>query len=215
MQVKRFDPFPGFLHGMANHRLVEKGAALFHEGDSYRGPFFVRAGRFKVYTLSECGKELIVSVFGENEWMAAPPVFLTGLEQYYHASAQALECAEIFELPVVAFRAALKQYPDFMFQFAGIVVKTTFAFQSRLKAVTLLSVQDRLEDFLRERGAAHEAIPLPLQKHEIAALLGTTPESVSRAIRNLMDLGKLTVDQNAYWLTPSGLHVTATSSAVL
>lgn len=172
------------------------------EGDAYRGPFFVRSGLFKFYTLNECGKELILHTFGRGDWMATPPTFLCGSEEYYHASSRALVCAQVDELPVKAFRNALRNNPDFMFQFASAVVKITFTFQSRLKAISLYSVPERLEDFLRQLGADFSPVTLPLQKHEIAALLGTTPESVSRAFRSLVECGRLSVVNQTYCLAP-------------
>ncbi|MBL8022043.1 MAG: Crp/Fnr family transcriptional regulator [Leptospirales bacterium] len=196
------DPLPDFLREIATPRSLQKGENLFMEGDAYRGPFFVRSGIFKFYTLNECGKELILHTFGAGDWMATPPTFLHGPEEYYHASSQALTCSHVDELPVRAFRNALRKNPDFMFQFASTVVKVTFAFQSRLKAISLYSVPERLEDFLRQLGADFSPVTLPLQKHEIAALLGTTPESVSRAFRMLVDCGRLSVVNHTYCLAP-------------
>lgn len=199
------ESLPEFLTGIARPRILQKGEGLFMEGDPYRGPFYVRTGLFKFYTLGECGKELILHTFGPGQWMATPPTFMPGNDECYRASAQALVLSEVDELPVIAFRKSLLKNPEFMFQFASAVVRVTFAFQSRLKAMTLFSVPERVEDFLRQLGADNEPVTLPLHKHEIAALLGTTPESVSRAIRTLVDCGRLTIVNETYLILKNEL----------
>lgn len=186
---------------------IRAGTCVFREGDRYRGPFLVEQGRCKVSTVNELGKELIINIFRCGDWMAAPPTFLPAADARYHATSLALEDSEILSFKPDAFRGFLLANPDFMFRFAGLVVKTTFSFQARLRALSLLSVQERLEEFLREHGAHEGAVSLPLAKNQIAALLGTTPESVSRAIRSLMEEGRLKVNGETYSLgTAHTLH---------
>ncbi|HNL67724.1 MAG TPA: helix-turn-helix domain-containing protein, partial [Leptospiraceae bacterium] len=91
-----------------------------------------------------------------------------------------------------------------MFEFARMIASTTLQFRERLRALTLLNVQQRLESFLSELGARKQAVALPLPKNQIASLIGSTPESVSRAFRILVDEGKLKVDGERYHLEGSG-----------
>jgi len=179
-----------------------RGQTVFHDGDPYRGPYMVSSGKFKICNVNEEGKEVIISIFGEGEWIAAPPVFAD--TPRYHAECIALEEGDLLLFPCAELRSYLLQHSEVMFEFARMIASTTLQFRERLRALTLLNVQQRLESFLSELGARKQAVALPLPKNQIASLIGSTPESVSRAFRILVDEGKLKVDGEKYHLEGSG-----------
>ncbi len=177
---------------------TQRGQAVFNDGDRYLGPYMVTSGRFMICNVNEEGKEVIISIFGEGEWIAAPPVFADTAR--YHARCEALEEGELLLFPVQELRSYLLKHSDVMFEFAKMIASTTLQFRERLRALTLLNVQQRLESFLSELGARKDAVTLPLPKNQIASLIGSTPESVSRAFRTLVEEGRLEVVSERYRL---------------
>lgn len=177
-----------------------RNETIFHEGDAYRGVFRIEKGRVKVYNVNEEGKEAIMNILGPGDWIAAPTAFHSMPQ--YHAACQCLEDCEVWNIPADKLRAFLLERPEALFQFTCMVAAAAVAFRERIRALTLMTVQERLLTFLTELGAANAAVTLPIAKNQIASLIGSTPESVSRALRSLMEEGRLTVEGERYRLAP-------------
>lgn len=175
-----------------------RGETIFHEGDTYRGIFLISRGRVKICNVNEEGKETIMSILGPGDWVAAPTAFLD--TPSYHAACECLEDCEAVNIAADKLRDFLLGKPRALYQFTCMVAGAAIAFRERIRALTLMTVQERLIAFLKELGAAESAVTLPIAKNQIASLIGSTPESVSRALRSLMEEGRLTVDGDKYRL---------------
>jgi CRP/FNR family transcriptional regulator len=57
----------------------------------------------------------------------------------------------------------------------------------RIRELTTQDVEQRLFSFLRKQYGEKETIHTPLSKKDIAAAIGTTPESLSRLIQRLQE----------------------------
>jgi CRP-like cAMP-binding protein len=177
-----------------------RGETIFHDGDVYRGVFHIQKGRVKVYNVNEEGKETIMNILRAGDWIAAPTAFQS--TPAYHASCECLEDCEVLNVPVDKLHSFLLERPTILFQFTTMIASAAIAFRERIRALTLMTVQERLIAFLRELGAEQTAVSLPIAKNQIASLIGSTPESVSRALRSLMEEGRLTVTGDQYRLAP-------------
>ena len=67
-------------------------------------------------------------------------------------------------------------------------------------SLSLKSVPDRLMDFLKKIGAEETWVQLPFKKKQLATILNTSPESVSRSLKSLVTQGKLALDRNRFRL---------------
>lgn len=177
-----------------------RGETVFHDGDAFRGVFHIQKGRVKIYNVNEEGKELIMNILNPGDWIAAPAAFEN--VPIYHASCECLEDCEVLNISADKLRGFLLDRPEALFQFTCMIARAALAFRERIRALTLMTVQERLLSFLTELGAGDGAVALPIAKNQIASLIGSTPESVSRALRSLMEEGRLTVAGEKYRLTP-------------
>lgn len=180
------------LEALANIAIPQhykKGETLFLEGDAGTGFFVVKTGRVKVFKLAPGGKEQILHLFGPEEHFAEVPAFDGG---NFPASAAAIEKTEVVFIPRQAFLAVLQQHPAL-----AIAILSTFARHLRRLAhlvdtLSFKEVPERLASYLlslSDRAAGSDWIELDLSKGQLAALLGTIPETLSRAFYKLSQEG--------------------------
>lgn len=162
-----------------------KGEAIFWEGDEGSGFFVVKLGRVKVFKTSLEGKEQILHVFEAGEHFAEVPAF-DG--KCFPASAAAVENAEVLFFPRTNFLDLLRQEPNL-----AVSLLSSFAAHMRRLAnlvdtLSLKEVPQRLATYLinlSDRTGNTEIVELDLTKSQLAALLGTIPETLSRVFYKL------------------------------
>jgi len=177
------------LANIAIPQTYKKGETLFWEGDEGTGFFIVKSGRIKVFKLANAGKEQILHIFGAEEHFAEVPAFDGG---NFPASAAAIENSEVVFIPRTAFLMVLQQHPTL-----AIAMLSTFA--KHLRRLTFLvdslsfqEVPERLKNYLfklSDRNGNADIVELDLPKAQLAALLGTIPETLSRAFYKLSQEG--------------------------
>lgn len=162
----------------------EKGQAIFFEGDRCLGFFIVQSGRVKVYKTSVEGKEQILHWFDEGDRFAEVPAFDGG---YYPASASALEKTQLLLIPSQALLALVEQYPSLAFHLLASLSRHLRRFANLIDTLSLKDVSSRLAGYLLELSDRHDSqqVQLDLAKGQLAAFLGTIPETLSRTFAKL------------------------------
>ncbi|MBD2666289.1 transcriptional regulator, Crp/Fnr family [Richelia sinica FACHB-800] len=184
------------LQAVANIAIPQtykKGENLFWEGEAATGFFIVKSGRIKVFKVANTGKEQILHIFGTDEYFAEVPAFDGG---NFPASAAAMENAEVIFIPRTAFFMVLQQHPTL-----GIAMLGTFARHLRqlthlVDTLSFQEVPERLVNYLlklSQRYGNADIVELDLPKGQLAALLGTVPETLSRAFYKLSQEGKIEI----------------------
>ncbi|EQA46288.1 cyclic nucleotide-binding domain protein [Leptospira broomii serovar Hurstbridge str. 5399] len=179
--------YPAQLESLEIKRKYKKGELIFSEKDLYRGFFTVSSGIFKVYCLNSDGREAILRIFAAGEVIAAHPIFYMTETCNYPAFCEALQDGELLYYPKDEFTSFLLQNTRALFLFSALTVEHLNYFRKKMMENLFLSVKDRILSFLRESGAEDEYVSLPITKQQLALLLGTTPESISRAFRSLLE----------------------------
>ncbi len=175
---------------------VKRGEALACEGDPADRFGVVVTGRVRVYHLQADGRTLTLETLGSGEPFAIVAALAGGR---YPAHADAATDATIAWLDRPALDELMRLEPDvaraIIADLADRVLKLTSVVQT-----LALDVPARLAGYLFQRSlAAGEAtpeglvVPLGMTKTELAASLGTVPETLSRAFARLRDDGVLLV----------------------
>lgn len=165
-----------------------KNAILFREGETARGLFVVVEGGVKIYRAGTDGREQVLHVEQPRHSLAELPL-LDGAP--YPASARAAEDSRILFLPRDSFQWLYQNNPE-------IADATIRELGRRLRKVihlvdklSLKDVPARVATALVELAAAAGALrqggefTLEATQEELAGELGTTRESVSRALSAL------------------------------
>jgi CRP/FNR family transcriptional regulator len=191
------------LAKIAIAKTYRKGEVIFEEGDEGRGFFVVKSGRVKVFKLSTDGKEQILHFFGDGEHFAEVPVF-DG--QCFPASAAAIEKSELLFFPRTAFLALLEQHPTLAIamlavsarhlrRMAQIIENLSFKEVPGRLAVYLLYLSDRpLGGAIGNRNGKGDEVELDMTKTQLAAFLGTIPETLSRVFAKMSQDGLIAID---------------------
>ena len=160
---------------------------IYREGAAADSVFAVMEGAVKSYRDLRSGKrELCVFLFRRD---------LFGLAERgrYVNCTQAVTRVTLYRLPVSQLTLLLKRDTELQFQF---LAKVTHELRESHRRAVIIKRRDavgRLAMFIelmaarRDRSTGREReVPLPMSRTDIADYLGLTPESVSRAIRELL-----------------------------
>jgi CRP-like cAMP-binding protein len=182
------------LAGIAVDRSYKRGQIIFSEGDGGIGLYVLIAGRVKVYKLSPDGKEQILHLFEPGEPFGEASVFAG---QPFPAHAEALEKSRIFFFPRGAFIELIKGDPSLALNMLAILSRRLRKFTALIEDLSLKEVPGRLAAYLlyaSEQRANSEDLKLDIAKNQLASLLGTIPETLSRILTKLVRQGLIQMD---------------------
>ena len=157
-----------------------KGQLIFADGDEGEGFYVVITGRVKVYKLSPDGKEQILHVFGPGKSFAEVPVF-SGAP--YPANAEPLEKSRLFFLPQKSFVSLIQETPSLAMNMLASLSQRLKQFSQLVETLSLKEVPGRLAAhilYLSDTNGGADEFELDLAKSQLASLLGTIPETLSR-----------------------------------
>lgn len=162
-----------------------KGQVIFSEGDEGDGFFVVIAGRVKIYKVSPEGKEQILHLFGPGEPFAEVSVF-TGAR--YPAHAETLAASRIFFFPRESFVSLIRNNPDLAMNMLASLSLRLKQFSKMIETLSLKEVPGRLAAhilFLSRQNNNAGQVELDMAKAQLASLLGTIPETLSRILARM------------------------------
>lgn len=183
--------------GIAVARRYQAGEAIFAEGDPGSGFHVVVDGRVKIFKLSPEGKEQILHIWGRGE----PFGEVAALEgRPYPAHAVALEVTSTASISRAGLNELMQRSPDFAIELLATLARRLREFAQQVESLSLREVPGRLAAYLLlldERSGGTGRMELDLAKGQLANLLGTTPETLSRILSRLVREG---------FLAPAGRH---------
>jgi CRP/FNR family transcriptional regulator len=183
------------LAGVAETRRYNRGEDIFFAGEPAQGFFSVVTGKVRIYQSSLSGKEHILHVFGPGEVFAEVAVFSGSA---YPANAQALEDGEYLFFPRQRFRKLLAEEPDLAMDMLGLLSIRLRQLVRKLEDLSLREVPARLAAhlLLLQAQSKKHRLTLDLPKGQLAAYLGTIPETLSRVLRRFSDDGLIALSGN-------------------
>lgn len=178
-------------------RPVAEGSVVFYEGQKGDHVYFVRQGKVKVSRYTPGGREQIINVFAAGSAFGLVAAVDQG---YYPATATALEPSLVWALPVQALRRLVEEIPTLALALMQQVGSRVRMFQERLYEHDFLDKQSRLACLLtamaRTTGRRTERgvrVAYGLTHTDLAAMIGSTRETVSRTLHGFQRRGLLRV----------------------
>jgi CRP/FNR family transcriptional regulator len=173
------------IRQIAVEKQYNKGQTIFSEEDETKGLFVVVDGRVKIYKVSSEGKEQILHIIEVGQSFGEVTVF-TG--QQMPANAQSLTKSRLLLFPRSAFVGLVTANPSLALNLLAIMSKKLRQFAVQIENLSLKEIPARLASYLiylaEEQGSA-DAITLNVSKGQLASLLGTIPETLSRIFAKL------------------------------
>ncbi len=187
-----------------------RGGSIFLEGDEGRGFYVVLTGRVKVFKLSAEGKEQTLHLFGPGEPFGEVALFAGSR---FPANAEAMEDSRVLFFPRDAFAGLIRENPSVAMNLLALMSVRLRRFTALIEDLSLKEVPGRLSAYLlylsRERDGGTE-LALDVTKAQLASLLGTIPETLSRILARLSRQGLIDMDgRRIRILDPDGLEFLA------
>jgi len=196
-----------------SHRTYEVGQNVYLEGDTCEGVYCLKAGLIAIRKTDVNGNSAVVRLvqpgeaFGHRSFLA---------NEYHAGTAEILVESKLCFIPRSSLEHLLAQSPDVAVRFTRRVARDLREIEELYLLTTTQPVRKRLTHLLLslltryssqpEQETGEIALELPLSRQELAAAIGTRPETIARTIK------KLEEDQIAYF---KGRHVTIPSIDML
>ncbi|MEW6164133.1 MAG: Crp/Fnr family transcriptional regulator [Pseudomonadota bacterium] len=182
------------LAGAVREERFARDELIFLKGDPSTGLFAVLAGTVKLACQSPGGNERVIAlpergqVFGEAALLLDCP---------YPFNASALTAARLLHVDGQALRDLVAESTDFAHRMLSHLSGGICSIIDDLEDFRMRAPPERIAKFLLDRsgssGQGDSAIAFPAPKHVFASRLGMTPESLSRAMRDLAEAGLIKI----------------------
>jgi CRP/FNR family transcriptional regulator len=170
---------------IAGKKRYSKGEIIFSEGEEGTGFYIIAEGRVKVFKVSSEGKEQILHIFGPGQPFGEVPVF-TG--QRFPANAQAIEESQALFFPRESIVSLIAANPSLALNMLAVMSRKLRQFAVQIENLSLKEMPARLASyllFLADEQKTDDVVALNISKGQLASILGTIPETLSRVFAKL------------------------------
>jgi CRP/FNR family transcriptional regulator len=173
------------FQGIALEKNFGRGELIFSEGDEGSGFYVILTGTVKVFKVSPDGKEHILHIFSAGETFGEVPVFAG---EHFPANAEALHETRALFFPRSAFVTLLERNPALSLKLLADLSLKLRQFAIQIESLSLKEIPARLATYLLYLAAEQgrdDQVTLSISKGQLASLLGTIPETLSRIFAKL------------------------------
>ncbi len=182
------------IRAIAVDKFYNKGRTVFSEGDKGDGFYMVADGKVKIYKVSMDGKEQILHIYGPGSPFGEVAVFAG---KNFPANAETLLKSHLLFFPRAAFVELISNNPSLSLNMLAMLSMRLRQFTIQVENLSLKEGPGRLASYLiylsREQGV-EDSVSLPLSKGQLASLLGTIPETLSRILAKMSARSLIAVD---------------------
>ncbi len=181
------------LAQQTTHHVFQAGQSIFIEGESSAGLWNIERGRVKVFRLNLEGREHILHFAGPGDSFND----IAAIDgRSYPANCTALSEVSAWLLPHAVIVIELRRDPEFASVVIDVLANRVRVLVQRVEDLALHSAMARLAGFLLLQSKNPSLSGPGITRAVIAARLATTPETVSRALRELEDQGAIRFDRH-------------------
>jgi CRP/FNR family cyclic AMP-dependent transcriptional regulator len=174
---------------------------VFDQGDPTRLVYFIKRGNVRIAHLSEDGREVTVAVLGPGDLFGVESLFVPGERSTF---AIAVDDVLLCTAKADDLFGMLRSDPQLSINVAKILTERLGDAMSAMQDIAYAKVSERLVGLFRRLAAEHGTpledgirIGIRLTHADIASLIGSTRETVSLEIANLVKAGFCRLDGRA------------------
>ncbi|WP_409341875.1 Crp/Fnr family transcriptional regulator [Paenibacillus sp. MBLB4367] len=182
-------------------RKYKKGSILFWEGEPGDEFFIIKSGLVKIYRLDE-SREIILSMFREGDFFGEMALFRQDMKRT--ATAETMEATSFYVLSRSDFAGFMEKYPKILLMLLETLSERLHKANEQILSLTFQDVRTRIYKTLlrlaEEYGTPYQnrsTINVKLTHQQVAGMVGTVRESVTKAFLELQDDGIIAV-QNKF-----------------
>ncbi len=194
--LKTLELFKGLNHDLLMElsrlttiRTLKKNEVVFNQGDKATKFTFVNKGLVKVIRSLKPGQEMILRIATEGEFFGIYAIFA---EQVYSVRAVTEGEVTLVEIPIEPFFSFLDKHPEIYRRFLKLSSQNSQKLMRKVPEMALTRIESRVAKILlnltQKIGYKKDRLyqlEMPLTRKEIAAMAGTTTETVVRVLGRL------------------------------
>jgi CRP-like cAMP-binding protein len=183
--------WPAELRRQAVEIAAARGEVVFRAGARPARMFWVLEGEVRLLRRSRGGADIVLqraySGFVAEASLESPR---------YHCEALAAVDSRLLAFPIVAFRGALRDDPEFRAFWMARLAREVRLLRSQCERLALRGAAERIEHYIESEGE-NGRIELPRTRKAWAAELGLTHEALYRALADLRRSGRISAQRTA------------------
>lgn len=181
-------------------REFKKGSHIFLQDDPLENVYFIYDGKIKIYKSDITGKEQIVNFLKKGEMFPHVGFFRKG---GYPAFSEVVEDSTVVVVPISPFENVLIENPELCIKVFKVLGEKIVDLQDRLEAQILNNTYEQIIKLLVRLGKIHGQelkdgkmkLKGEFTNKDLANMIGTTRETVSRTLTRMKKEGKIEVDE--------------------
>ena len=188
-------------------RRLKKNTVVFHEGDPGSAFYLVKKGRVKVYKVARDGREQVLSIMGDGQIFGDVPAFDGGP---YPATAAAMVDSEILLIRREDFQEIVRRHPEIALKVIQVLGSRLRQALELVRDLSFKQVPHRLAGLLIKLGQEYGEesgegiiITLSLSRQDLADIVGTSRETVTRELKKMERAGLVRIDRRLITITNS------------
>jgi CRP/FNR family transcriptional regulator len=161
------------------------------QGEPAHGFYYLRNGKARLFRTGPEGREQTLRLIGPRDTFGEVPVMDGGTMP---VTIEALETSEVMLVPAAPFRRLMTRRPEVAESLLRHFARRLRAFTEMVEAISLQTVQARLARYLyqlaREEGQETPegiVVPREITQQDLASLVGSVREVVSRTLKTMED----------------------------
>jgi CRP/FNR family transcriptional regulator len=175
-----------------------RGDVIVFEGDPAGALYFVGAGAIKLFLTSAEGKEQVLNIARPGDSFNDIAAFDGGPSL---AGAQAMGPVTIYGVLKDDLVALLQRHPQIAVNMAGVLAVQVRHLVSLIEDLSFRPVVGRVAKILLEYAGDGASAGQRLTQQDMAAIVGTAREVVSRSLRELQTEGVIKLDRHRIVIT--------------
>jgi len=181
---------------LAVPRLLEKKQLIFREGEIGGSAFYLEEGRIRIFRVSSIGKEAIVFIRNRGEMFGLAEILG---EQKRVFNAQAITSCRLYEIRKKEFEMLLQRHFSLAKRVIEVLGRRVRYLGKQIESLIVSDVSTRLLGLLTclcchgmpDPKVLDEPllIPVKLTQEQIAAMIGSTQQTISETLKKLKKEG--------------------------
>ncbi len=189
---------------IAQTRFYKHKMYVFMQDDHLDRVFFIHSGKIKIYKTDQSGKEQLISVLEQGEMFPHAGFFRKG---NFPAHAEVMDDAILIVIPIDKFEDILISYPELCIKLFKVLGEKIVDLQGRLEEQVLHNTYEQIILLLLrlcksngEEVGERYRLTTQFTNRELANMIGTSRETVSRTINHVKKKEYVTQDQEGFYL---------------
>lgn len=178
---------------------VKKETILFEEGDVGEELFLIQSGVVKIYRLDEA-KEVTLALFRDGDFFGEMSLLSSGMTR--SATAETMAASTLYVLGRTAFTSFMEKSPRLCLKLLETTMQRLRHANDQIYDLTFLGVRSRIIKTILRLSEQHGIatsdgllIDVKLTHQQLANIVGTVRESVTKILQELLDDDLIHIDK--------------------